>query len=65
MLSLVGYWVLLTLLGYRMLLKLLGVLVLSKEVILGIDLRNGREPDKALVGVSSLSSQGLSRKGSP
>ena len=48
-----------------MLLTLLGILVLSKEVILGIDLRDGREPDKALVGVSSLSSQGLSRKGSP
>ena len=47
---------LLTLLGYWMLPKLLGVLALSKEVILGIDLRDGREPDEALVGVSSLSS---------
>ena len=52
-------------LGYKMLPKLLGVLVLSKEVVLGIDLRDGREPDKALVGASSLSSQGLYRKGSP
>ena len=41
------------------------ILALSKEVILGIDLRNGREPNKALVEVGSLSSQGLSRKGSP
>ena len=56
MLSLVGYWVLLTLLGYRMLLMLLGALVLSKEVVLGIDLCDGREPDEALVGASSLSS---------
>ena len=48
-----------------MLLKLLGVLALSKEVILGINLRNRRKPDKALIGASSLSSQGLSRKGSP
>ena len=48
-----------------MLLKLLGVLVLSKEVVLGINLRNGRELDEALVGAGSLSSQGLSRKGSP
>ena len=56
---------LLTLLGYRILPRLLGVLVLSKEVILGIDLRDKREPDKALVGASSLSSQGLGRKGSP
>ena len=56
---------LLTLLGYKILPKLLGVLVLNKEVILGIDLRNRREPNKALVGVGSLSSQGLSRKGSP
>ena len=56
---------LLTLLGYRILLKLLGVLALSKEVILGIDLRSGRKPDKALVGANSLSSQGLYRKGSP
>jgi len=47
------------------LLTLLGVLALSKEVILGINLRGGREPNKALVGVGSLSSQGLSRKGSP
>ena len=31
------------------------VLVLSKEVILGIDLREKREPDKTLVGASSLS----------
>ena len=54
-----------TLLGYGMLPELLGVLALSKEVVLGIDLRNRREPDKALVGVGSLSSQGLSRKGSP
>ena len=54
-----------TLLGYGMLPELLGVLALSKEVVLGIDLRNRREPDKALVGASSLSSQGLSRKGSP
>ena len=38
---------------------------LSKEVVLGIDMRDGREPDKALVGASSLSSQGLGRKGSP
>jgi len=57
--------VLLTLLGYGMLPKLLGVLALSKEVVLGIDLRDGREPDEALVGASSLSSQGLGRKGSP
>ena len=56
---------LLMLLGCGILLKLLGVLALSKEVILGIDLRDGREPDKALVGASSLSSQGLYRKGSP
>jgi hypothetical protein len=53
------------LLGYRILPKLLGVLALSKEVVLGIDLRNGREPNEALVGVDSLSSQGLSREGSP
>ena len=32
---------------------------LSKEVILGIDMRNKREPDEALVGASSLSSQAL------
>ena len=37
---------------------------LSKEVVLGIDMRDGRELDKALVGASSLSSQGLYRKGS-
>ena len=48
-----------------MLLTLLGVLALSKEVVLGIGLRDGREPNEALVGVGSLSSQGLSRKGSP
>jgi len=48
--------VLLTLLGYGMLPKLLGVLALSKEVVLGIDLRDRREPDEALVGASSLSS---------
>ena len=48
-----------------MLLTLLGILALSKEVILDINLRNRREPDKALVGASSLSSQGLGRKGSP
>jgi len=47
------------------LLTLLGVLALSKEVVLGINLRDGREPDEALVEASSLSSQGLSRKGSP
>ena len=51
----------LTLLGYRILLKLLGVLALSKEVVLGIGLHNRRKPNKALVGVGSLSSQGLSR----
>jgi len=28
-------------------------------------MRDGREPDEALVGASSLSSQGLGRKGSP
>jgi hypothetical protein len=38
------------------LLTLLGVLALSKEVVLGISIRNRREPDKALVGASSLSS---------
>ena len=48
-----------------MLLTLLGVLALSKEVVLGINLRNRRKPDEALVGASSLSSQGLGRKGSP
>jgi len=57
--------VLLTLLGYRMLPKLLGVLALSKEVVLGINLCDRREPDEALVGASSLSSQGLGRKGFP
>ena len=54
-----------TLLDYRILLKLLGVLALSKEVVLGIKLRDRRELDKALVRASSLSSQGFSRKGSP
>ena len=44
---------------------LLGVLAPSKEVILGISLCGGREPNEALVGVGSLSSQGLGRKGSP
>ena len=39
-----------------MLLTLLGVLALSKEVVLGIDLRDGREPNEALVGVGSLRS---------
>ena len=38
-----------------MLPKLLGVL--------GIDLHNGRKPDEALVGVSSLSSPGLIQEG--
>ena len=56
---------LLTLLGYRMLPKLLGVLALSKEVVLGISMCDGRKLDKALIGASSLSSQGLSRKSSP
>ena len=56
---------LLTLLGCWMLPKLLGVLALNKEVVLGINLCNGRELNKALVGVGSLSSQGLGRKGSP
>ena len=56
---------LLTLLGCWMLPKLLGVLALNEEVVLGVDLRDGRKLDKALVGASSLSSQGLSRKGSP
>ena len=36
-----------------MLLTLLGVLALSKEVILGIDLRGRRELNEALVGVGS------------
>ena len=36
--------------------KVAKVLALSKEVVLGINLRNRRERDKALVGVSSLSS---------
>ena len=59
-LSLIRYWVLLTLL------MLLGFgYWLSKEVVLSIDMRDGREPDEALVGASSLSSQGLSKKGSP
>ena len=44
---------------------LLGVLVLSEEVILGVNLCGGCELNEALVGVGSLSSQGLSRKGSP
>ena len=48
-----------------MLLTLLGVLALSKEVILGINLRGGRELNKALVEVGSLSSQSLYQKGSP
>ena len=48
-----------------MLLTLLGVLALSEEVVLGIGMRDGREPNEALVGVGSLSSQGLYRKGSP
>ena len=39
-----------------MLPKLLGILALSKEVVLGIGMRDGREPDKALVGTSFLSS---------
>ena len=39
-----------------MLLTLLGVLVLSKEVILGVNLYSGYEPNKALIRVSSLSS---------
>ena len=43
----------------------LEVLVLSEEVILGIGMCDGREPNKTLVGVGSLNSQGLSRKGSP
>ena len=54
-----------TLLGCGMLPKLLGVLAFSKEVVLGIGIRDRRELDKALVGASSLSSQGLYRKGSP
>ena len=41
---------LLTLLGYRMLPKLLCILALSKEVVLGIGLRDGRELNEALVG---------------
>jgi hypothetical protein len=49
----------LTLLSYGLLLKLLGVLALSKEVVLGIDLRNKREPDEALVNATR--STGLSR----
>jgi len=47
------------------LLTLLVILALSKEVVLGINLRDRRKPDEALVGASSLSSQGLYRKGSP
>jgi hypothetical protein len=39
-----------------LLLILLGVLTLSKEVILGTNLYNRREPNEALVGVGSLSS---------
>ena len=35
---------------------MLGVLALSKEVVLGIGMRDGREPDEALVGASSLRS---------
>jgi len=35
------------------LLTLLGILALSKEVVLGVDLRGGREPNEALVGVGS------------
>ena len=38
------------LLGCWMLLKLLGVLALNEEVVLGVDLCDGREPDEALVG---------------
>ena len=49
--------------GYRMLLTLLGYGVLL--MLLVIDMRDGREPDEALVGASSLSSQSLYRKGSP
>ena len=45
---LLGYWVLGAI--------ILGVLALSKEVVLGINLRDGREPNDALVGVGSLSS---------
>ena len=41
------------------------VLVLSKEVVLGIDLRDRRKLNKALVEASFLSSQGFSKKGSP
>ena len=48
-----------------MLLVLLGVLALSKEVILGVNLCGRHELNKALVGVGSLSSQGLGKKGSP
>ena len=44
---------------------MLGVLALSKEVVLGISMRDGRELNEALVGVGSLSSQGLGREGSP
>jgi len=38
------------------LLTLLGVLMLSEEVVLGVNLRGGRELNEALVGVGSLSS---------
>ena len=44
-----GYWVL----GAA---DAAGVLALNKEVVLGIDLRDGCEPNEALVGVGSLSS---------
>ena len=44
---------------------LLSILALSKEVILGINMRSRYEPNKALIGVSSLSSQSLYWKGSP
>jgi hypothetical protein len=49
------------------LLMLLGcyILALSEEVVLGIGLRDRRKPNKALVGVGSLSSQGLYKKGFP
>jgi hypothetical protein len=53
--GIIGRWVPLTLLGCGLLLKLLRYW-LSEEVVLGIDLHDGHEPDKALVGVSSLSS---------
>ena len=44
---------------------LLNILALSKKVVVGIDIYNRRELDKALVGASSLSSQGLGKKSSP